>query len=60
MQSATDGSLNFYDLTGSSEAMRLDASGRVGIGTTSPNSSYKMTIESTASEAGIRVQGDSA
>ena len=43
-----------------SERMRINSDGRVGIGTTSPDSAYKMTIESTASEAGIRVQGDSA
>jgi len=35
MQSATDGSLNFYDLTGSSEAMRIDSSGNLLVGKTS-------------------------
>jgi len=37
MQSATDGSLNFYDLTGSSEAMRIDSSGNLLVGTTNGN-----------------------
>jgi hypothetical protein len=34
MQSATDGSLNFYDLTGSTEAMRIDSSGNLLVGKT--------------------------
>jgi hypothetical protein len=41
MQSATDGSLNFYDLTGSSEAMRIDSS---GIGTSSPSTFGKFAV----------------
>ena len=49
------------DLTVDTNTLYVDSTNnRVGIGTSSPDASYKMTIESTASEAGIRVQGDSA
>jgi hypothetical protein len=60
MQSATDGSLNFYDLTGSSEAMRLDSSGNVGIGTSSPATSYKNALQVHGADGGgnIRITND--
>ena len=49
--------------TAGSERMQIDASGRVGIGTNSPNSNYILTVEqssSTSGDGGIRVQGESA
>ena len=44
--SSTAGHLEFYTLSASavSERMRIDSSGNVGIGTSSPNASYKMSI----------------
>ena len=45
MASGTDGSLAFYDYDASAYRMRIDSSGRVGIGTSSP--SYKADILAT-------------
>ena len=54
MQSATDGSLNFYDLTGSSEAMRIDSSGNLLVGTTDKN-----IRDSSSAEGMVYRNGDS-
>jgi hypothetical protein len=43
--SATDGALGFYDTTASSERMRIDSSGNVGVGTASPGS--KLDVSSS-------------
>jgi hypothetical protein len=45
--SRTDGSLNFYDVTASTERLRIDSSGNVGIGTSSPTSYADRTLHVT-------------
>ena len=39
-----DGFLTFYTGTSSGEKVRIDSSGRVGIGTSSPSTSHKLTV----------------
>ena len=51
--------LTFWTSSGGSnwaEAMRIDSSGRVGIGTTSPNASVKLHVETATGHAGYFVQ----
>ena len=43
--SASAGQLSFYDFTAASERMRLDSSGNLGIGTSSP--AYKIDVKKT-------------
>jgi len=43
---ASDAALTFVNGAGSSEAMRIDSSGRVGIGTASPSKRLSMTLSS--------------
>ncbi len=45
-------SLRFYDTTNASERMRIDSSGNVGIGTSSPDTGYQLTL-SDSSTAGL-------
>jgi hypothetical protein len=47
ISSLTDGSLRFYDEDAISERMRIDSSGRVGIGTTSPSEKLEVNGNST-------------
>ena len=47
------GTHEFYDTAGTTERMRIDSSGRVGMGTTSPLS--KIHIENTSGNDGIRI-----
>lgn len=49
----TEGSLRFYDATAAAERMRIDSSGNVGIGTSSPRAKLSVTngAENTSGDA---------
>lgn len=51
--SSNDGQLEFKDMTANAERMRIDSSGNVGIGTSSPNS--RLTSASTDGSTGLSI-----
>jgi chaperonin cofactor prefoldin len=52
----TSGAMSFYDVTGAGERLRIEANGRVGIGTTSPNTSVKLHVETATGHPAFFVQ----
>jgi hypothetical protein len=54
-----DGFLTFYTGTSSGEKVRIDSSGRVGIGTSSPSTSHKLTVSGDTKFTGQLSMSDS-
>jgi hypothetical protein len=59
--SANAGRMRFFTASGGSlsETMRIDSSGRLAVNTTSPNTSYKTTIQADSTTGALSIDGPS-